>query len=273
MSSNTPFPQLDREIASEELPRVLEAVYQDYHHPEYISPDPLEFLSEYPDKRDREVVGIIASSLALGRVTTIIGSVRSILDKLPHPAASVASFSPAKLTRMFTGFRHRFYNTHSLVEFLSGVGRVIVQHGSLNGCFINALNRSGGVLIHALSIFADEINRGGTARYPILPSPSKGSACKRLNLFLRWMIRKDMVDPGGWEGIPTSKLIVPLDTHMHQIGQILQLTSRKSADMRCALEITEGLARIDPEDPVRFDFSLTRLGIHPLLNYSRLFEE
>ncbi|MCP4693017.1 MAG: DUF2400 domain-containing protein, partial [Desulfobacterales bacterium] len=91
--------------------------------------------------------------------------------------------------------------------------------------------------------------------------PEKGSACKRMNLFLRWMVREDAVDPGGWEGVPASSLIIPLDTHMHRIGLGLNFTKRKQANMRTALEITEAFKALYPDDPVKFDFALTRLGI------------
>jgi len=95
----------------------------------------------------------------------------------------------------------------------------------------------------------------------LIPAPSKGSACKRLNLFLRWMVRQDEVDPGGWDLIPPSKLVVPLDTHMHRIGLLLSFTNRKQADLQTALEITDAFRKVAPHDPVKYDFVLTRLGI------------
>jgi len=104
----------------------------------------------------------------------------------------------------------------------------------------------------------------------LLPLPRLGSACKRLNLFLRWMIRKDDVDPGGWENIPLSKLIIPLDTHMHKIGILTGLTSRKQANMRTAFEITDGFKKLVPEDPVKYDFSLTRIGIRGDANFEEI---
>jgi len=97
-----------------------------------------------------------------------------------------------------------------------------------------------------------------------MPSHTGGSAFKRVNLFLRWMVRKDNIDPGGWEGIPASKLLIPLDTHMARISGILGLTGRKQADMKAVLEVTESLKKINDGDPVRYDFSLTRIGINRL---------
>jgi len=100
----------------------------------------------------------------------------------------------------------------------------------------------------------------GRERSYLLPDPRLGSACKRLNLYLRWMVRRDAVDPGGWN-VPPAKLVVPLDTHMHALGRALGLTDRRSADLRTALEITAAFRAIAPDDPVRYDFALTRLGM------------
>ena len=105
------------------------------------------------------------------------------------------------------------------------------------------------------------MNRAEADKSSLLPDPSRGSAVKRLNLYLRWMVRKDDVDPGGWEDVPASKLIVPLDTHMYHFGQCYGFTCRKSADLKTAIEITRGFRQLNPEDPVKYDFAITRFGI------------
>ena len=113
----------------------------------------------------------------------------------------------------------------------------------------------------------------------LLPDPDRGSACKRLHLFLKWMVRVDAVDPGGWTVLPPSALVVPVDTHMHRIGLALGLTERGQADIRTALEMTEAFSLVRPDDPVRYDFALTRFGIRPdldmeaLLSFCRLPSE
>ena len=106
----------------------------------------------------------------------------------------------------------------------------------------------------------------------LLPCPEKGSACKRFHLFLRWMVRNDAVDPGGWDGISASKLIVPLDVHMHRICMRLGLTSRAQADLKTALEVTGRFRAIVPEDPVRYDFALTRIGIRNDIDLAEIME-
>ena len=149
--------------------------------------------------------------------------------------------------------------------------RVIERYGSLQACFAAGLNGDDTVL-PALSSFTKELALSGGLSNGLLPSPAGGSACKRLNLFLRWMVRRDDVDPGGWDGVPASKLIVPLDTHMHRIGLALGLTGRRQADLRTAAEITAAFRAIAPDDPVRYDFALTRLGIRDDLDLSAFLE-
>ena len=119
-------------------------------------------------------------------------------------------------------------------------------------------------MLPALARFVGELRSyAGSVLPSLLPSPADGSACKRLNLFLRWMVRKDAVDPGPWTSVPGAKLVVPLDTHMFRIARGLGLTPRRQADLKIALEITAGFRAIRPDDPVRYDFSLTRLALNP----------
>ncbi len=247
---------------------MLEGLYCDLNRRRYVHPDPLEFLYDYDDPSDREVVGLVASSLAYGRVAQILKSVRSVLQRMgPRPASFLRDVSEASLNQNFTGFRHRFSTGEDLSAMLLGARGVIERWGSLQNCFTAALNDGDETVLPALSVFAKELNGAGR-RGHLLPDPARRSACKRLNLFLRWMVRSDEVDPGGWRAVPAAKLIVPLDTHMYKIGLVLGATRRKAADMRTALEITDAFRRISPEDPVRYDFALTRLGIRSDMDIS-----
>ena len=143
-----------------------------------------------------------------------------------------------------------------------GAGRMIRRHGSLGRRFAAGLGAADETVIPALASFVDELARSsGRGLEHLVPRPERGSACKRLNLYLRWMVRSDEVDPGGWKDIDPARLIVPLDTHMYRICRSLGMTERKVADMRAALEVTAAFREIVPEDPVRYDFALTRLGI------------
>ncbi len=241
----------------------IHQIFAQYHHREFVHPDPLEFLYDYPELRDRELVGLIASSLAYGRVAQILKSVSSILDRMDHsPHDFLLKTSPKKIISQLKNFKHRFTTGKDLSHMLLGARKMILKHGSLYHGFMDGFDSNDDTILPALSIFVKQLTVFlPDERKHLLACPDKGSACKRLNLFLRWMVREDNVDPGGWREVPPSMLVVPLDTHMHRIGLSLQLTSRKQADMRTALEITKTFRKISPEDPVRYDFSLTRLGI------------
>jgi len=219
------------------------------------------FLYDYPDPLDREIVGLVASALAYGRVAQILKSVDQALKVLgPAPHAHLAQASPAGLGEDFRGFRHRFAGGAHLAFLLSGIQRIQADFGSLRACLSREMERSGRRLWPALNAFCARLRAGGDPGH-LVPVPDRGSACKRLLLFLRWMVRRDAVDPGGWEIIGAENLIVPLDVHMHRAGRLLGFTSRHQADARTAMEVTEGFARWVPEDPVRYDFVLTRVGI------------
>ena len=241
----------------------LERLYHRYNHRRFVHPDPLEFLYDYGDAGEREVVALLASSLAYGRVARILASVSAVLSVMEGaPLAYLSRAGHASCRKDFGGFVHRFARGEHVASLLMGIRGVLEREGSLRRCFAGALEEGDGSLLSAMNHFAGRISREGRdGAGHLMPLPSRGSACKRLNLFLRWMVRRDRVDPGGWDEVPPSKLIVPLDTHMHRIGLHLGLTSRKQADMRTALEITAGFGRVSPEDPVRYDFALTRLGI------------
>ena len=241
---------------------VLDRLYRRYNCQKFVHPDPLQFVYGYNDNRDREVVGLVAACLAYGRVKQILVSVSRALDALgPWPADFVIDVSPSLLRRTFRGFRHRFAAGEHMVALLIGIRSVLREFGSLEACFRSAAGRSDETLLAALCGFADRLKAAGGDSGHLLPDPSKGSACKRLNMYLRWMNRRDDVDPGCWESIGTDKLIVPLDTHMFRIAKTLGATRRGSADMRAALETTAAFGRVRRDDPVRYDFALTRLGI------------
>ena len=241
----------------------LEELYRQYNQRRFVHPDPLEFLYHYEDLLDREIVGFVASSLAYGKVAYILRSVSNVLERMvPTPSIFLRRSSLRTMRQTFSGFKHRFTDGQKLSAMSYGVRKVLERHGSLNACFSAGLNDHDDTILSALSAFSSELSVCADDQLEhLVPSPTRGSACKRLNLFLRWMVRSDEVDPGGWENVPASKLIVPVDTHMHRVCQLLGITTRKQVDMGTATEITKAFRTIAPEDPVRYDFPLTRLGI------------
>jgi len=187
----------------------------------------------------------------------------------PCPSGFLLNVPLNRIAGTFSDVKHRFTTGQDIAQLLRGVKRVIEKHGSLQKCFLSRLHPNDHNVIPALSAFVENIFPEGCDF--LIPTPGRGSACKRLNLFLRWMVRRDEVDPGGWDGVPPSKLLVPLDTHMHRIALALGLTKRKQADLRTAIEITEAFRKLSPGDPVRYDFVLTRFGIRKDLDQRALF--
>ncbi len=248
----------------------INSFYASYNKRSLVEPDPLQYLYDYDSPSDREIVGLIASGLAYGNVKQILKSVGIVLKKLgKSPKRFIEQASKTDLLKTFAGFKHRFTTQEELAEFLYAIKKILQTDGSLEKCFRKGEKDSDKTVFPAMDRFVRQFyNHISSDKNSLLPLPARGSACKRLNLFLRWMVRKDQVDPGGWSGISPSKLIVPLDTHLHKISSLLGFTTRKSADMRTALEITEKFKEIDISDPVKYDFALTRMGIRNDMDYS-----
>lgn len=242
---------------------ILEELYSQYNRAELIHPDPLEFVYEYDSPEDRELAGLIAAVLAYGNVKQILKSVNNALSRMgSSPRDFIEAIPAGGFSGYFDGFKHRFTTGEQLAALLEGVKNVVARHGSLRDSFETHISPEDDTYMPALTDWTEEIlsDFDDNCSY-LLPSPARGSACKRSNLYLKWMIRKDDVDPGVWEGLSPAKLVVPIDRHMHRISQSIGLTERKQADMKTALEVTEGFRAFSPEDPTRYDFAITRLGI------------
>ncbi|MDR3279497.1 MAG: TIGR02757 family protein [Synergistaceae bacterium] len=251
---------------------LLEELYAEYNRREYVSPDPLEFLYLYDSPPDREVVGLIASSLAYGRVASILASVGKILSVLgDNPADALAGTDEPTLAARIAGFRHRFNDDVEMSKFLCGIGAAIRRHGCLESLFCEGMR---GHILNAMNDFASSIlGYAGLESSQLLPLASKGSACKRLALYIRWMARRDDVDPGGWRRVSPRDIIVPLDTHMFRIATGLGFVKRRSADGVAAAETTAGFRALCPEDPAKYDFALTRFGIRTGMSVGDLLEK
>lgn len=256
-------------IGTQKLKSKLEQIYSAYNRKQYVDPDPLLFLYNYPDVRDREIAGMIASSLAYGRVTMIMQAVSMVLEKMgPDLRGFVMNADQKNIAEMFQGFKYRFAAGDHITALIMGLQATIEEYGSLGACFTK--NRGDETdLSEGLARIRTRVMRSGGAGH-LLADPGKVSACKRSHLFLRWMVRKDQVDPGGWSHVPASALTCPVDVHMFKIGHMLGFTKRRSADRMCAAQITEGFRRISPEDPVKYDFCLTRFGIRVGLDPAEL---
>jgi len=246
-----------------------------------IAPDPLQLVLRSSDPLDQEVVGLIAAAFAYGRADIIVANIGAMLAKMrPSPYRYLTTFDKAEAARRFAGFVHRFHKTPDLVAFLSCLAGVIRKHGSVGALFEKCYDANDRDVGPTLARFVEAVRSAGVPpaehaasravalRY-LLTSPNDGSACKRMNLFLRWMVRRTSPDLGLWTFVDPAKLVMPVDTHIHRIATFLGLNDRKSADWKAARALTDRLARFDRSDPVRYDFALCRLGILDLCSRKR----
>ena len=209
----------------------------------------------------------MAASFAFGNVAQILAFLERVFRVLgPSPHATLTARRPLSPSQV-TGLSHRFISPSGVHRFLLCLRAALLEHGSLEALYQRGRDRGGGDPRSWLAGFLASFRESWREKIPrernfLFPDPGKGSACKRHNLFLRWVVREgDGVDLGLWTALSPRHLIVPLDTHMARLGTWLGLTSRSSADWRMAEEITGAFRAVCPEDPVRFDFALTRIGI------------
>ncbi|HXI12068.1 MAG TPA: TIGR02757 family protein [Thermoanaerobaculia bacterium] len=245
-----------------------------------ISPDPLELVYRWSDPLDQEVAALIAAAFAYGRAGTVVLNIGRVLEKMsPSPYLYLAQgFSEDEARERFAGFTHRFQKTPELVSLLTRLSRSIREHHSLGELFRECYSPDDhdiapGLTRYVATIIGDAPARERKGLSYLLTSPEDGSACKRMNLFLRWMVRREAPDLGLWTFIDPSKLVIPLDTHIHRISSFLGLNRRKSPDWKAARGVTDRLARFNASDPVRYDFAICRLGILDLCSRQRRREQ
>jgi uncharacterized protein (TIGR02757 family) len=256
------------------LRRRLEALYRHYDH-RFVDPDPLQLVRAQHGDEDREVAGLVASALAYGNVRQIKRSIAAVLDFLgPAPAHAVRRLDPRAAARALGRFKHRFNDGRDVACLLFFARQMIEAHGSIERFFTGGLARGHpdvGPALASFSARALALDHGGLygprtlpaeagVRF-FLPSPASGSACKRLNLYLRWMVRRGGVDLGVWRTVDPSRLIIPLDAHVLAISRRVGLTRYRSPGWRMAVDITARLRGLDPADPVKYDFALHRMGL------------
>lgn len=245
------------------LARRLDELLATYDVDAHLRADPVSFVHRAPPE-DREVVGLLAASLAFGNVVAVRASVARAIDRLgPSPSRAVDGMDEKALRKRLAGFVHRVYRGDDVARMLAGAGALRRAHGSLGAAFGRELSATGGDLRESLARLADALRGPNPSRglAHLVPDPRSGSACKRQLLWLRWMVRPaDGVDLGLWDVDP-AVLLVPVDTHVHRIARNLGLTRRGDASWRTAEDITASLRRFDPTDPVKYDFALCHLGV------------
>lgn len=275
MSISAPLAARPRsEVAS--LKRRLERLYRTFDRA-YLDTDPLAFVHRYREDADREIVAFLAAGLAFGNVRAIQASVSALLGAMgASPSAFVDAFDSERDRAALEGLYHRWIRSQDLAELLGVIGKMRASNGSIGGFFLLGYRAEDEDIGPSLVSFCERARKlAGTTRgdgsvAKFFPSPRSGSACKRLNLFLRWMVRDgDGLDIGLWKDVSRRQLVLPLDTHLVRLARALGLTARRSPGWLMALEATRSLALLDPDDPVKFDFSLSRLGILDLCLHGR----
>jgi uncharacterized protein (TIGR02757 family) len=267
----------------------LEQLYEAYNREDSAS-DPVQIVRRYAAPADQEVVGFCASALAFGRVASVLNTVETLAGVLgPAPAAYVREFDPKAPHPELRAMVHRWTRGVDIIALLWLLRQMIDRSGSIERFFLegydpDAVDISGALdsfsrralALDLTAVYGPPPGRSKGRHLPartgvcyFFPRPSAGSGCKRLNLFLRWMVRRDEVDLGAWTGIPRAKLIVPLDTHVIRLGRCLRLTRYVSPGWRMAADITASLRAIDPVDPVRFDFSICHVGMMNACGFGR----
>ena len=259
---------MDKKLAI--IKTVLDKLYIKYNHRELIKPDPLQFVYRYDKSSDQEIIALLSADLAYGRVEQIEKSLTKLFQLMgDSPYEFVRGFGKAERKKL-QGFKHRFTTGQDISDLLTCLKKVLKKHKSIEDFFIQGYNPDDKNIIGCLSnfckslvkIYASEHN-GKTSQglNYLLVNPANGSTCKRLNLFLRWMVRDDDVDAGLWNSVDKTKLIVPIDVHMGRLCRILGFHNKKNVSLSTAIQITECFAEIEPDDPVKYDFALSRIGI------------
>jgi uncharacterized protein (TIGR02757 family) len=258
----------------------LDTLYAEFNARHSVT-DPVWFAHRYPHRPDQEVVAFIASALAFGRVQSVINSIDGMLQVMgPSPAAFVRDFDPGTDRKCFGHLVHRWTNGADFAALVWVLHEMIERSGSIEAFFADGMPEDAvdvgdglqsfstrALAMDMRPIYGRSKPKPGVAYF--FSRPSSGGACKRLNLFLRWMVRHDSVDLGAWSKLRPAQLIVPLDTHVIRVGQCLRLTSLKSPGWRMAVDITQSLREIDPVDPVKFDFSICHLGMMNACGFGR----
>jgi len=250
-------------INRQEIRDLLIAKHDQYNRPEFVSGDPIQIPHSFSSKEDIEISAFLTATIAWGNRLSIIRSANSLMDRMDRsPYEFILSADTAGIEQL-RGFVHRTFNFDDMASFVKGLRALYTDNGGLEQVFTEGMIKGGafGALAHFRRVFVS----AGLSRHSLkhLSNVEKGSAAKRLNLFLMWMVRNDArgVHFGLWDGISPASLMIPLDTHVGRVARMLGLLKRKSNDWRSVEELTAELRKLDPEDPCKFDFSLFGLGL------------
>ena len=254
--------------SAQSLRQSLERLYREFDYASRLDRDAIQYPLRYKDPADREIVALLSACLAYGRVDLFGRALDGILAVMgPSPTAFVRDFDPGRDGHVFSTFIYRFNRPRDLVAFCVALRQILARHETLERCFVAGDDPAAPHIGPALERFSRAfLDADVRALFPrgklsrgykhLFPLPSVGGPCKRLHLFLRWMVRREAPDFGLWKTVSPARLIVPIDTHIENMSRAIGLTRRRSRNWRMAEEITARLAVLDPSDPVKYDFAL-----------------
>ena len=253
-------------MKKDQVRELLEQKYKEYNSASFIPHDPIQIPHRFNKKQDIEIAGFFAATLAWGQRVTIIKNTNRILEWMDESPHDFILNHKEKDLKRFLGFVHRTFNDTDLLYFIEFFKWFYGEHDSLEEAFTASLSKKDLHTEPALIGFQElffslEDHPQRTKKH--VSSPIKKSSCKRLNMYLRWMVRKDKegVDFGIWKNIKPAQLLCPLDVHVDRHARRLGLLVRKQTDWLSVLELTENLRRFDPNDPVKYDFALFGMGV------------
>jgi uncharacterized protein (TIGR02757 family) len=244
-----------------EVKEILDLYYHRYHQKAFIEEDPIQIPLSYHTKQDQEISGLFASTFAWGQRKTIIAKTKELMNRMDNTPFDFIVNSSVNDKKSIIGFKHRTFNDTDALYYLDFLKDVYSKFNSLEDFIFEKTNTVEGGLIHFKTSFENATNfPKRTGKH--LSSPLSGSACKRLNMYFRWMVRSNDIDLGIWTKIKPKDLICPLDVHVVRVANELQLMDTTKTNWKTATELTKKLSLFDPIDPVKYDFALFGLGVY-----------
>jgi uncharacterized protein (TIGR02757 family) len=249
---------------SENIQSFLDQKFQSFNHPVFIETDPIQVPALFTTKENIEIAGFLAAMLAWGQRPTIIRNALKLVTLMDNNPIEFLLNTPEDELDGFVDFKHRTFNGIDCLFFLKSLRNIYLNHGGLESVFTQGFQTDGsifGALVYFRNVFFELGHEHRTEKH--VSDVEKGAAAKRLNMFLRWMVRSDKagVDFGLWKQIPSSALMLPLDVHTGNVARKLGLLTRTQNDWKAVEEITQKLREFDPEDPIKYDFALFGLGV------------
>ena len=239
---------------------------REYNQPSFIKDDPISIPHSFSKKQDIEISGLIAAIFAWGNRTIIINKTKELMGLMDHDPYNFIQHHKERDLKQLLAFKHRTFNATDLLYFIEFLRFHYSHHKRLETAFSRWMLKGDTKTENALTgfhhyFFSLPDVPARTKKH--IATPEKNSTCKRINMFLRWMVRKDKngVDFGIWNNISPSQLVAPIDLHVGRVAKKLGMISRNAVDWKTAVELTEHLKQLDPKDPVKYDFALFGLGV------------